>query len=663
MKACGSIRAWAPGATILSMAVAFVFAAEAQDTASQLRATLDALGDATARAALLDELDAERAQLDAESKAASTDAARAAIDERLRAVESALQLAGVSSAPQQQFSDDALHFFESKVRPLLIEHCHKCHGPDKQKSDLRLDSRDAALKGGDHGAAVVPGDAAASLLVRAISYEHEIKMPPDSKLDQAAIDTLTEWVTRGAPWTAADNKTSAAAKPSPVDIAKGREWWAFKPVADPAPPAVKDEAWIAAPIDRFILARLEAEGIAPAAPADKRALIRRATFDLIGLPPTPEEVDAFLADPAPDAFARVVDRLLASPHYGERWGRHWLDIVRYTDSFDSRAGATTDPVNSWRYRDWVIAAFNRDMPYNEFVKYQIAGDLLPDPDRPNSGFNRDGAIATAMLAIGNWPQGDADKQKMVTDIVDDQIDVVCRAIMGVTMGCARCHDHKFDPFTMTDYYGLAGIFFSTHILPGPGQKTEGSPILHIPLITPEAAAERDARAKREAELAASVQQRSAALRQRAAPEMLKRTADYLVAAWDAAQAREADPALDLAAFATARGLNADALARWTDQLGLTPLRYLRNAVPNAQNFPGLYSWLGPNGMPSATINTADQARVYATITQPPHSVVVHPSPQTGVAVAWRSPIAGDVTLSASVADADPNCGNGIEWRI
>lgn len=631
----------------------------AQDTHVGLRETLDAFARPDTRERLLNNLRDERARLNRDLQLQTDSSQREPLVERLRAVEAALKLAGDS---QPAISEDALRFFESKVRPILIENCQACHGPDKQKSNLRLDSRSAALKGGDHGPAVVPGDLKASLLASAIAYTGEIKMPPISKMEQGKIDVLLEWIRMGAPWPDNGNVPAKAAAAG-IDIAKGREWWAFRPVADPQPPPVQNEAWIQTPVDRFILAKLESANLAPAQPADKRTLIRRATFDLIGLPPTPEEVDTFLADNSPDAFAKVVERLLASPHYGERWGRHWLDVVRYTDSFDARASTATDPVNSWRYRDWVIDALNRDMPYDQFVKYQIAGDLLPDPKQPDSGFNREGTIATAMLAIGNWPQGDADKQKMLTDIVDDQIDVVSRGIMGVTMGCARCHDHKFDPFTMQDYYALAGIFFSSHILPGPGQKTEGSPILHIPLLTPETAAALEARTKREGELAQAVKAQSDTLRQRVVPAMMKRTGDYLIAAWDAAQSQESDSSFNLSEFAKQRGLNSDALARWMDQLGLSPIRFLKNPAPNAQNFPGLFSWLGTNGMPSATINTTDQERVYATIKQPPRSVIVHPSPASGVGVTWRSPITGDVTVNASIADADGNCGNGVNWRI
>ncbi len=650
---------WATGVFLVTFASSL--GAHADDVAADFRATLEALGKPDARATLTEQLAQEQTRLNAELQKTPDDAARTELQAKLRAVEAALKLAGIKQEAAPKFSEDAIHFFESKVRPVLIEHCQSCHGAEKQKSNLRLDSRDAILQGGDHGAAVAPGDIAKSLLIGAVQYEQQIKMPPNSKLDQATIDVLVEWVKMGAPWPAED-KTAARAQ-SGIDIAKGREWWAFRPVANLTPPSVNDTAWIKTPVDNFILAKLEQEKIAPAQPADKRALIRRASFDLIGLPPTPEEVDAFLVDDSADAFAKVVERLLASPHYGERWGRHWLDVVRYTDSFDSRGGTVTDPVNSWRYRDWVIDSFNRDMPFSEFVKYQIAGDLLPDPKAPESGFNRDGTIATAMLAIGNWPQGDADKQKMVTDIVDDQIDVVTRGMLGVTMSCARCHDHKFDPFTTQDYYGLAGIFFSSHILPGPGQKTEGSPILHIPLMTPEVAAARDARTKREGELTNAVNEQSAALRQRVVPGMMQQTTAYLAAASEAATAQKSDAAFNLADFAISRGLNSDALARWMDALGLSPLRYLKNPARNVSGFPGLLSWTGTNGMPSATFNTTDQEKIFATIKQPPRSVMVHPSPQSGVAVAWRSPIAGTIEMHASVIDADPTCGNGVVWRL
>jgi hypothetical protein len=274
----------------------------------------------------------------------------------------------------------------------------------------------------------------------------------------------------------------------PVPVTAARESWAWGLPKEHPLPAVKDEAWCVSAVDRFILARLEGKGLVPARPANRQTLIRRAYFDLIGLPPAPDEVDAFVADKSPDAFARVVDRLLASPRYGERWGRHWLDVVRYADAFDLRSVngdhiGEGDISEAWRYRDWVVNAFNRDLPYDQFIVNQLAGDLLPAANAAK--VNVDGLVATSMYVIGNWPGGDADKEKMMSDIVDDQIDVTGRAFLGMTLACARCHDHKFDPISQKDYYALAGIFFSSHILPSPGEKTAGSPVSRIPLAPPE----------------------------------------------------------------------------------------------------------------------------------------------------------------------------------
>src|SRR5262249_24276064 len=298
------------------------------------------------------------------------------------------------------------------------------------------------------------------------------------------IDVLTRWVKMGLPWPDSSSKPIVSGPKFRITDEQ-RKFWAFQSVKVTPPPAVKDKAWPRSDLDRYILAGLEAKELRPAKPADKRPLLRRATFDLTGLPPTPEEIDAFLKDDAPDAFRRVVDRLLASPAYGERWGRHWLDLVRYTDSFDARGlRGSMDFADAWRYRAWVVNAFNRDMPYDRFLTYQIAGDLLP------GGFDRDGVIATGLLALGNWGGGDADKEKLLTDIADDQVDVVSRTFLGLTMACARCHNHKFDPLSQADYYGLAGIFFSTHILPNVGPKTDGPPMLRIPLVPPEELARR-----------------------------------------------------------------------------------------------------------------------------------------------------------------------------
>ena len=327
----------------------------------------------------------------------------------------------------------------------------------------------------------MPGKPEESLLIKAVRYQDEPRMPPKGKLTDRQIEVLEKWVKLGAPWPGAKES------PAPVDgrfviTEKQRRFWSFQPVGRPNVPEIRDhKSQIRNDIDRFILAGLEAKGIAPAAPADKRTLIRRATFDLIGLPPTPAEIDAFLADDSPQAFAKVVDRLLASPLYGERWGRHWLDVVRYADARDLiQLPRESDFREAWRYRDWVVDSFNRDLPYTEFVRSQVAGDLLPSP-RPGR-INKDGLVATGMLAIADFVPGDVDKNQMIADYVNDQIDVVGRAFLGLSVACARCHDHKFDPISTEDYYALAGIFFSTRIIPGP--VPGNTPLVRVPLLSP-----------------------------------------------------------------------------------------------------------------------------------------------------------------------------------
>lgn len=345
-------------------------------------------------------------------------------------------------------TQEQVRFFETTIRPLFAEHCIKCHGPEKQKADLRLDTRDHFSKGGASGPAVTPRDPKRSLLIKAVGYrDDELKMPPDAKLSDRQIADLTRWVQMGAPF------------PPKVGAAKnqdGRDHWAFQTPLNPPVPAVKKSSWPQSSLDHFVLVQLEAKGLQPAPGADRRALIRRATFDLIGLPPTPEEVDAFLVDPSPRAFAKVVDRLLASPHYGERWGRHWLDVARYADSNGLDENVAYG--NAWRYRDYVVAALNRDKPYDQFLREQIAGDLLP---AAGDAARREQLIATGFLALGPKVLAEVDEKKMELDILDEQVDTLGRTVLGLTIGCARCHHHKFDPITIEDYYGLLGIFQST----------------------------------------------------------------------------------------------------------------------------------------------------------------------------------------------------------
>jgi uncharacterized protein DUF1553/uncharacterized protein DUF1549/cytochrome c len=381
-----------------------------------------------------------------------------------------LLLLTLGSFPQGQARNDQdleqdLAFFESKVRPVLVEHCYECHGAPKKrpKGGLRLDTRAGWELGGDSGPALVPGDAEASRLVRAIRYtDADLEMPPDGKLPAEAIAVLEEWVRRGAPDPRTETSPGAENGAAPASSLEARAaHWSFQPMADPTPPAVRDEGWVRNEIDRFVLARLESEGLAPVPEADRRTLLRRASEDLLGLPPTEAELARFVDDPAPDAWEREIERLLASPHYGERWGRRWLDLARYADS--NGLDENLALANAWRYRDWVVRALNADLPYDRFVTQQLAGDLLPEP-APGAGSEAelaDQLTATGFLVLGPKMLAEQDKVKLQRDVVDEQLDVASQAFLGLTMGCARCHDHKFDPLTQRDYTALAGVFQST----------------------------------------------------------------------------------------------------------------------------------------------------------------------------------------------------------
>jgi hypothetical protein len=469
--------------------------------------------------------------------------------------------------------------------------------------------------------------------------------------------------------------TSAAmgADSTPVDpwqarVEAGRKSWAFSAPRELAIPAVTDAGWCKSPVDRFVLAKLEARGLRPAPPADKRTLIRRAYFDLIGLPPKPDDVEAFVHDDTPDAFAKVVDRLLASPHYGERWARHWLDLVRYTDSFDARGvGSAGDVKFAWRYRDWVVNAFNRDLPYDRFVMQQIAGDLLA-AGRPDQ-FGPDGIVATTMYVMGNWPGGDADREKMMTDIVDDQVDITSRAFLGVTLACARCHDHKFDPFSQKDYYALAGIFFSTHFLPSPGSPASGAPLVTTPIASPQQLRLREAYDRRVASLQKQLDDATDEQYRRLARSMLPEAGEYLLALgeYDAGSTRDA---ARLTTIAEAHHLNPAVLTRWVDHLRPSlhakPVRKLLTK-PN-RNIAGMNrvdGWIGADGRPDPCViaNDTDHPVTFSTLTIPAKSLSVHPGPRTGVGIGWTSPIAGTVRIRGHVADGDPNGGDGIDWRL
>ncbi len=352
-------------------------------------------------------------------------------------------------------------FFESRVRPLLVKHCQGCHSAaaGKVKGGLTLDTRAGWATGGDSGPAVVPGQPEKSPLILAVRYADEAtRMPPKGKLAADEIAVLEKWVAMGAP----DPRTGGqVAKAAGIDLEKGRQFWSFRPVANPKPPAVRDSSWPAGDVDRFLLAAMEAKGVRPVADADPRTLLRRVAYDLTGLPPSEADSAAFEKDPSLSALAAHVDRMLASPQFGEKWGRQWLDIARYADSNGSSFNAPFR--EAWKYRNWVIAAVKADMPYDRFLVRQIAGDLMT----ANTPEDRDAnIIATGYLMFGSKVLGQFDKPTLFLDVADEQIDAIGKGLLGLTLGCARCHDHKFDPVPTADYYALAGIFRSTVTLTG-----------------------------------------------------------------------------------------------------------------------------------------------------------------------------------------------------
>ena len=343
-----------------------------------------------------------------------------------------------------------IEFFEKQVRPILVEHCYECHA-ERADGGLRLDSRQGLRTGGDSGPSLVPGDPESSLLIDAIRYRNlDFQMPPQGRLSQSLIDTLEKWVAMGAP----DPRTAKATARAPVGMSpeEGRKFWSFRPLASPTVPVMPDQEFVRTPIDAFILQRLGERGIQPAPPAQSRVLIRRLYMNLIGIPPTPEEVGNYLSDPSPQATGKLIDRLLNSPQYGERWGRHWLDVARYSDSNGLDENLAFG--NAWRYRDYVVDAFNHDKPFNRFLIEQIAGDLVPDATQETR-------IATGFLVLGAKVLAEPDREKLNMDTIDEQIDAMGKAFLGMSLGCVRCHDHKFDPVKQHDYYALAAIFKST----------------------------------------------------------------------------------------------------------------------------------------------------------------------------------------------------------
>jgi mono/diheme cytochrome c family protein len=455
---------------------------------------------------------------------------------RLRLFVASVWIACWLSLPLPATPQDPVDAFRTQVKPILEQSCFPCH-TDMAMGGLRIDSREHLLKGGKSGPAVVPGRPAESLLYQAITHSHpSLKMPPQGKLTPEQVAALRAWIESGVHFdTVGETKG-----PGRAVVEEQKKFWAFQPVHKWAPPAVRDSGWVKTDIDRFIRAKLEDRGLHPVGSADKRTLLRRATYGLTGLPPAPEEIQSFLTDTSPNAWEKVVDRLLASRRYGERWGRFWLDVARYSD--EDALGLSADPFpNAWRYRDWVIQALNDDMPYDIFVKAQIAGDFM---DKPGENRYRPGL---GLFGLGPWYYKLVDPPKARADERHDRIDVLTRGFLGLTVACARCHDHKYDPIPMRDYYALAGVFAST------GLKEE-------PLAPKDVVAQWHDKQKQIENLEADLKKRLEQERKQLGRILARDAGKYLFTAWRVdrgnIQPREA----------AAGGLDAETLDRWVAYL-------------------------------------------------------------------------------------------------
>ncbi len=471
-----------------------------------------------------------------------------------------------SVSPFSTQGDARQEFFEKKIRPIFANSCQRCHNPRSRVAGLDLTTAEAFQRGGDSGPIVNLEKPEESRLLKVIGYDGEMKMPPSGKLKDDEIAALTDWLKMGAPWPGAVQAPASESRPkastSRTFSQEERNFWSYQQVMaapDAAPSQAQNEAWAQSPIDRFILRKLEEKNMKPAPAADKLTLLRRATFDLTGLPPSESEMRDFLADQSPDAFKKVVERLLGSPRYGERWGRHWLDVARYADS----TGNDEDHryPYAWKYRDYVIESFNNDLPYDQFVREQVAGDLLP---AKNPGeVNRRGVIATGFLALGPKAIAQQDKKKMLYDVYDEQVDVTTRAFLGMTVSCARCHDHKFDPILTRDYYAMIGMFASTRSFSNPDSHV--SAVLEKPLVPKEEferykAARKEHQAK-ENRVKIAIDEIVDEVRERGARENSPRLAEYFLAARKVY--KDGAPPPEAARQAS---LSEELLKRWVDFL-------------------------------------------------------------------------------------------------
>ena len=609
------------------------------------------------------------------------------------------------------FAEEDTEFFERRVRPILVQRCESCHSSAKGKTHggLALDSQAGWKQGGDSGTAIVPGKIDDSLLIQVIRYpEDGVQMPPEEaggKLPAAEIQVLVEWVRRGAP----DPRVAKALRGGLTEQ-QLRDWWSFQPLHKVTVPRLDPSVSTGNEIDHFLAASRSAAGLTASPRADRRTLIRRVTYDLTGLPPTPQEVAAFVADESPTAYAHLIERLLTSPHYGERWGRHWLDLVRYADT----AGENSDhPIpDAWRYRNWVINALNADLPYDVFVREQIAGDLIHKNDTAEE--YAAGIVATGFLAIARRFDHDSDMHMHLT--YEDTIDTVGRSFLGLSIACARCHDHKYDPISAADYYALYGILSSTRFA-FPGCEAKQQPRDMVPLLTP-------------AEWAQTIEpyeQKLAALdlglkqldeRQAQATSALKSAAlnsPQLLAAGEVSEggsqflAGTAEGALDPVTVKQGQWLQltidpngnygADStLIEWElREVGGAErvwnithdlLDHFLDSNPRADRYGNAATWAlldgrgGPSLLPETLsnhsgkvgldiwrngdnpaifVNSTDQPITVWT-TLPPRTLFVHPAPDGPVAVAWISPFEGQVRITGRVADAHTGGPNGVKWR-
>jgi hypothetical protein len=497
-------------------------------------------------------------------------------------VQASVVKVSATAAPHPQGAMSDADFFENNIRPILASNCYSCHG-DITSGGLKLDSREALLKGGERGPVLVPGDPDKSLIITAVHQNTSLKMPKGGKLSAQEVADLTEWVKHGAVWPkSAPGTVFSASVKTGVITDKQRAFWSFQPLKVVPVAEVKDAHWARTPIDRFALAKMEQAGLKPSAQADRRTLIRRATYDLTGLPPTPEEVEAFEKDKSPHAWESLIDRLLASPKYGERWGRHWLDVARYAED-DVRGldpkGRGYMPFNgAYRYRDWVIKSFNQDMPYDQFLRLQIAGDKIPAKTKQEQ---EEYLTATSYLGAGPWVWDQAEPIQGRADERNERVDAVTRGTLGLTVACARCHNHKYDPITQKDYYALIGVFAN-------------STYKEYPTVSVAKAAAYESNEARLEKLQIDLQDYTRTETRQLADALANQTANYMVAAWNVL----GKPKSTVEEAASQAKLDPEVLRRWVGYL--TPGKKLQ--------YDYLKDW---QAMVAADGGTEDEAKVLA----------------------------------------------------